>query len=537
MKIMKRIAMLMLSVCLVLPCFSILTYAADGKIMFTDHPAAVVGETLNVRGVVEADSALEDMTVRMTYDTSMLKFVSGENVTETSAGQLRFELKGQVHGSRVQYNMTFDVLKEGTTEIRLLGYDVWLDSDEKVVCQEGYSTIVIAEGEGTTTEEPEEPEQPEEPTEPEVPATGINVDVNGVMYTFTDEFAAEAIPEGFAETSIEYEGAQRRVVQDATAGITLGYLVNAENVGKFFMYMPENATFAAFEQVVISESTTITLLSDTAGVTLPQQYAATEVTVNEQQFPAWQDVNDTNECILYAVNNRGEKSLYRLDIEEGTYQRFEAPEVVEENDDDSMFGKLSSVLKNHLDYVILVTGLGFILFVIVIIVLSVKLYNRNAELDELYDEYGIDLDSPAEKKEINPEEVKDSEVKESEEAEEAVEAAEETADETTEETEEDSVEESLPVFEDLEELFADLEESMEEETQQVESVKTAEVVVEEPEIEVEFFAQDITAEVVEDSLFEEEVLPTSVQNKEKNEFYDDDDFFDDFDVDFIDLED
>lgn len=531
MKIVRKITMLMLSVCLVLPCFSMFTYAANGKIMFTDHPSAVVGETLNVRGAIEAESALEDMTVRMTYDTSMLKFTGGENVRETSAGELRFEIKGQVHGTRVQYNMSFDVLKEGTTQIKLLGYDIWLDSDEKIVCQEGYSTINIAEGESTSTEEPEQPEEPQQPEEseqPETPSEGINVDVNGVTYTFTDKFTAEDIPEGFTETTIEFEGAQRKVVHNADSDIILGYLVNGENAGKFYMYIRENATFTAFEQVVISENTTIALLSDTTEVNLPEQYRETAVTLNGQEFPAWQDENDASVCILHAVNNRGEKSLYRLDIEEGTYQRFEVPEQIEEEkEDSSMFGQLSSFLKNHLDYVILVTGFGFILLVLVIIILSVKLYNRNAELDELYEEYGIDLDDDDNESDVDEiEEVEEDEeveeiegIEEIEEVEE-IEEIEEIEDEEELKSEEDVEEDSLPIFEDLEELFADFDEVIGDNTQEAEPVEIVKNV-----------------ETVEDSLFEEEVLEVPVQETEKDDFYDDDDLYDDFDVDFIDLDD
>ena len=40
--------------------------------------------------------------------------------------------------------------------------------------------------------------------------------------------------------------------------------------------------------------------------------------------------------------------------------------------------------------IVLVGGLGGIIILVVLIVLGVKLHNRNAELDELYDEYGID---------------------------------------------------------------------------------------------------------------------------------------------------
>jgi hypothetical protein len=88
-----------------------------------------------------------------------------------------------------------------------------------------------------------------------------------------------------------------------------------------------------------------------------------------------------------------------MDTVEMTYQRFEAPEVVIEELRNPVIAKISDLLQNHLDYVVLGTGLGFLLFIVVIVVLSVKLYNRNAELDEIYEEYGIEGDNSIEETE------------------------------------------------------------------------------------------------------------------------------------------
>ena len=54
MKQLKKLAMILLAVCLFVPCFSFFSFAADGKIMFTDHvdPAVQTGSTVEVTGVV-----------------------------------------------------------------------------------------------------------------------------------------------------------------------------------------------------------------------------------------------------------------------------------------------------------------------------------------------------------------------------------------------------------------------------------------------------------------------------------------------------
>ena len=81
---------------------------------------------------------------------------------------------------------------------------------------------------------------------------------------------------------------------------------------------------------------------------------------------------------------------------DGTYQRFDAPTVETEEKADSFLGKFISSIENYLNYVILGAAVLFVILIVILIVLAVKLHNRNAELDELYDEYGIDLDEEEE---------------------------------------------------------------------------------------------------------------------------------------------
>ena len=215
---------------------------------------------------------------------------------------------------------------------------------------------------------------------------------------------------------------------------------------------------------------------------------------------------------MYAINNQGEKSLYQLDNTEGTYQRFIAPEVNHEFADDSFIGKLSSLLENHLDYVILGTGLGFLLFLLIIIVLSVKLYNRNAELDEIYDEYGIDLDG----------ETKDDVVLDLDDDDEYDEEKEEI-------TEEELDEATLFVQEGMKELT---QESVDEVVPVQEKEFTREIVLEIPTESEKKSAEDVEASL--GKALEE----VTAQKEEKASLYDDEeDVFENFSVDFIDLDD
>ena len=90
MKMMKKLATLLLAICLVVPCFSMVSFAADGKIMFTD-PSTKVGETLEVTGVVSKSRGnFGKIEITMTYDTDYLKFKSGNGIVEAQAGEITY---------------------------------------------------------------------------------------------------------------------------------------------------------------------------------------------------------------------------------------------------------------------------------------------------------------------------------------------------------------------------------------------------------------------------------------------------------------
>lgn len=384
MKIMKKLAMILLSVCLAVPCFAPAVYAANGLIQFTDHTSATAGEELEVTCAIKnVTGKIGDIEINMTYDGSILKFKSGEGVTETASGSITF--KGtDISSFPYRVKIKFDVLKKGNTKLEVASCSGKMADGSSLTCDNGFSSINVTSGEDVTTV----------PETPETPSAATTVEVNGQTYELSSEFPESEIPKDFAVATLNYAGADYKVVQHETCGMYLGYLVNAQREGKFFVYNDSDATFAPFAQVQISDTSSLILLSDINDVVVPSEYQVTTVTFNGQEFPAWQSVKRVEYCLLYAVNNRGDRALYQFDSIEGTYQRFEVEEPSTEGDTEkdssTGFAKVRDSLEKHFDYVILGTGIGFLFFLILVIVLSVKLYNRNAELDELYDEYDID---------------------------------------------------------------------------------------------------------------------------------------------------
>lgn len=499
MKAMKKITTLMLTICMLVTCFSISAFAADGKIMFTD-PQTKAGEIVEVTGVVQKSAGnFGKIEITMKYDTSMLKFESGAGITESEAGKITY--KGDATnevGERKEFKFSFTALKEGTTKIEITSATIKNVSGTVLDYTKGASTVTIAAGEGTVPT-----------TTTTVTTTEATVEVNGVSYKIVNEFPEDAIPEGYEKAKLEYDLVEYDVVYSEEFGLYLAYLVNEENAGDFFMYVDTDATFAPYEEIKVSENITIALLSDASDIDLPEEYKKTTVVLNDHDFPAWQTENADGFCVLYAINNHGEKSLYQLDNTEGTYQRFIAPEVNYEFSEDSIISKLGTLLENHLDYVILGTGLGFLLFLLIIIILSVKLYNRNAELDEIYDEYGIGLEDKTQDDvmlELDDEEEYDDE----------------------DITEEELDEATLMVQEGMKELIP---ESEDEVLPVQEKEATKEIVLDIPEQE-----EKKSVEELEES-FGKALQEVNAKQEKQEDIYEDDDVFENFSVDFIDLDD
>lgn len=390
MKMIRKIAMLLLTVCLAVPGLSMVSFAANGSIQFTD-PSAVVGETVEVTCAVKANgSAIGDVDLEISYDTTMLQYesVRYENgsgtLTESAAGTLVYDGSGKNSEDVVRFHMTFYVLKEGRTTIEVENYKAYLASDETLNCNEGYATVSNSAGEAGS-------EVPPKTTGASVSATDAVVEVDDISYTLSSNIPAKDIPEGFTESKLELDGTERTFVKNETLDMFLGYLVDAEGKGAFFIYNEDDATFAPFTKVSISSTTYIIWLSDVSSISMSEDYQLIELTVNGFGYPVWKKADNENNYILYAINNQGTSGLYQYDIQEGTYQRFsvveEAPTEAEEE-----IGGLEGFVRNNFERAAFIVIVLFGFMLLLLIVIGVKLHNRNRELDELYDEYEIDLD-------------------------------------------------------------------------------------------------------------------------------------------------
>lgn len=388
MKTFKKLAGMILAVCLMVPMFSTLVFAAEGTLMFSD-PSTKVGENVNIDLVVKSSSGtVGNVNVTMSYDTSALEFVSGDGFSADGSGSLTYTGTGS--SSELRSTMTFRALKQTSTQLTVSSSSASLSTGDTLNLDQGSSAITIAAADdGTTSVEPSGTATAE-PTA----STDVTVSVNGTDYNFSEAFTTSDVPEGYSETTMTFNGEERKFVSNE-AGVTLGYLVDSSGAGSFFLFNSEDATFLPFAQVTISDTTSLIPLNDEAAVKLPENYETSTLTVQGYDFTIWSDpVASDRFYVIYALNTRtNTEGLYQYDSEDGTYQYFEAPaDTEDETSDSGLPGKIGQFISDHIMVVMVAAALVFLILLILMIVFAVKLVHRNQELDDLYDEYDIPYD-------------------------------------------------------------------------------------------------------------------------------------------------
>lgn len=384
MKAFKKLSAALLTLCLCVSCFSFVAHAADGRISFTD-PSTAVGDEVEVKCVVRStSSSLGNMEVKLSYDTASLKFESGDGVKE-NGGALTYT--GTGGSTETSFTMKFQALKEGSTKVEVSGATIASDVGTTLTLDQGNSTVKIAAGDPSKIKSDSKSSKAGN-------AADKTVKVNGKSYTLTDEFSDNDVPSGYSRVTVSLDGEDRQMVKNEDSGITLGYLMDSDKKGDFFMYNEEDATFSPYEEVSISDSTSIVVLSDTSKVKLPSNYQEAKLTLNDKEFPVWQNSDSTDYYVLYAMNDKGETGYYQYDSQENTYQRMDDPSETSKTDTSSKTtsNKLPAFVNDHLQMIVLAGGIGAVVLLLILIILGIKLHNRNAELDELYDEYGIDVE-------------------------------------------------------------------------------------------------------------------------------------------------
>ena len=397
MRKIRKLVVTFLTICLICSCLSVITEAATAELRFAD-PSTTVGAEVDVKTKLSSTSSMKSMEATLTYDKSELKFISGDNAT-ASDGKITISWTGT--GTTAEFNLKFQALKEGTAKVEVANAAGTATDGTTLDITQGSSAITIGAGDPSLIQDDTESQD----TETTVATNGKTVKVNGKKYIVSSDFSEELIPEGFQKGEMSFEGSNYTVITQESSGINAMYLTEkSSGDSDFFLYNSDDGSFSPFEEVEIAKDRYIIPLMDDGKVSLPSQYQKTTLTLNGKEFDTWQDTKEAEYYVVYALNSDGEKTTYRYDTTDGTYQKF-TPSSTGRTTSDSksdngkgLWGKILDFIENFLDIVVIFAIILILVLLFVFIITAVKLHYRDLELDDLYDEYGIDMDEEEKKK-------------------------------------------------------------------------------------------------------------------------------------------
>lgn len=390
MRKIKKLVVTFLAICLMCPGLSVITEAATAELRFAD-PSTTVGAEVEVKTKLSSVSSLQSMEATLTYDKSELKFISGDNATAKD-GTIKISWTGT--GTTAEFNLKFQALKEGTSNIEVSSATGTATDGSTLEITQGSSAVTIGAGDPSLIKEDTEDQSEDSKT---TVADGPVVKVNGKKYVVGSEFSEELIPDGFKKGEMTFEGSKYTVITREASGINAMYLTEkSSGDSDFFLYNSDDGSFSPFEEVEIAKDRYIIPLMNDGKLKLSSRYQKTTLTLNGKEFDTWQDTKDAEYYIIYALNSDGEKTTYRYDTTDGTYQKY-SPESQgttsgNRNNGKGLWGKILNFVEEFLDIVVIIAIALFLLVLLMFIVTAIKLRHRDLELDDLYDEYGIDMD-------------------------------------------------------------------------------------------------------------------------------------------------
>ena len=280
-------------VCMLCPGLSMVANAASAEIHFSD-PSTTVGAEVEVKAQMTSASTVNNVEITLTYDSSMLRFISGENA---SGGKGTITLTGSGESTTLDFSIKFQALQEGDTKIEVSGAEGIDSAGTALEITSGSSAVTIGPGDPSLITEEEDTASVTD---------GIQVEVDGAQYVITNDFSDALIPEGFVKSEMKFEGETCMVITQEASGTSAMYLTPADGGdADFFLYSEDKGNFTPMEEVEIANGRYIIPLRDDGSVNLPERFQKTTLTLNGKEFDTWQDTENAEYYVIYALNTDG----------------------------------------------------------------------------------------------------------------------------------------------------------------------------------------------------------------------------------------
>ncbi len=374
--LIKKAGIIIATLVLALQMYGVSAYAAEGDISFTD-PEAEVGEKVDVTvRVFSATTQLGNIKLNMEYNPQVLKFEQGTNAVDND-GKIDLTADLGEGASDVTFVLTFTTLKEGTTKLTVSDYTATNVEGTNVELTPWDSTITVGKG-GPVEEKQKEEEKGQD---------NIEVTVDGESYIVNSTFSEKEIPTGFEEADGQIEGKTVKALYNKESGVYLYSLKSKSGDTNFFLSNDLESTLKKTVVVDVSMDKYIMILEPDTKASLPKKYQSTTMTLNGIEFSIWNNVEDQDYYLIYALNAEGKPGYYQYDAIEGTYQRCNDDlSVKTEKKSNGILNKAAQYTSNHILQVICIVAALFLICIITIILLAVKLSKRKPAEDLYYED-------------------------------------------------------------------------------------------------------------------------------------------------------
>ncbi len=368
-----------------------------GRIAFSD-PSATTGETVSVNMKVTStgEETIGKADVTLSYDASMLEFVSGEGASG-GAGTLKVTgSSNSTSAKELAFVLTFRALRPGSTSITIADQEVY-DSDSQVVNieREGSSAITIAAAEGDSANANLAGLQISPGTLTPAFAKDVleyTVTVGGDVDSLIVD--APAVDSGASVSVSGNEGLQigdNTVVCTVTAqdGQTVKtYTITVTKVEGSADGVMANAP--AEEGVVLrTPERSVTVYPVTEDVPIPDGFVPAQVSIDGNDVQGWiwnGDADAPRYCIFYATNENGETDFYRYDLTEKTIQRYFRDPLVDAAGDEeyaALVENYNSLLSDYnMRFYIII---GLIALAVVLLIVIIALVATRGGKDDFYE--------------------------------------------------------------------------------------------------------------------------------------------------------
>ncbi len=305
-------------------------FGASDKITFSD-PSATVGGSVTVNMKVASTKKLSSVDIMLSYDSGILEFVSGTDA-EGGAGAVRIHGDGGAAGSEnMSFALQFKALAAGIAKINITSQEIY-DTGSQIVAMEhqGSSTVTIsaletASKDATLKSLQVSPGQltPEFSPEVDTYAVTVGTDVDKLVISAecTDSNATNVVSGNENLQMGENRVSCKVVAQDGETTKEYVIVVTKQEGGA----SASSGDGAEGFKMHVSERT-ITVLEPDETVVIPEGFRESTIKIDGHEVKGWVwGASDIPEyCVIYGMNEAGEKDFYRYDMKdtERTIQRY-----------------------------------------------------------------------------------------------------------------------------------------------------------------------------------------------------------------------